>query len=208
MRPIGKGRCPDGSRRKRSCSHERREKAPSGRTLRVEAKSAYAQPLDLYRAEGIAAALVEAVSVGDEGATPLGVVQIRECLEGEPVGVALERIRWAMGCTRPYRALRTWAREESRGLYKAKHRQDPNLKDRKAFLRYAARKETALGRELSRKEVERLASRFYSPARIAELSEISEHVWRSYEETYEVAGGYAGEASSSERHGEDQEAAA
>lgn len=173
--------------------------------------SAESQPVDLYRAEGIAAALVEAVSKADSQATALGVVQIRECLEGEPVGVALERIRWAMGCTQPYRALRTWARERSRGLYKAERRQEPTLKDRKAFLRYAARKEAALERALSRKEVERLASRFYSPARIAELSEISEHVWRSYEETYEVAGqghGYAGEASSSERHGEDQEAAA
>lgn len=164
------------------------EKSSCGQSLSVEVNGVEAQPVDLYRAEGIAAALVEAVSVGNEGATPLGVVQIRECLEGEPVGVALERVRWAMGCTRPYRALRTWAREESRGLYRAERRQEPALKNRKAFLLYAARKETALGRELSRSEVERLASRFYSPARIAELSELSEYVWRSYEETYEVAG--------------------
>lgn len=159
----------------------------AGQSSSTEANSACAQPVDLYRAEGIAAALVGAVSIADNGAA-LGVVQIRECLEGEPVGEALERIRWAMGCTRPYRALRTWAREEGRGLYRTERRQEPTLKDHKTFLRYAAWKENALGQELSRKEIERLASRFYSPARIAELSELSEYVWRSYEETYEVAG--------------------
>lgn len=155
----------------------------SGATNAVEVNSACDQPVNLYRAEGIAAALAEAIR-----GPALGVVQIRECLEGEPVGEALERIRWAMRCARPYRALRIWARKEGRGLYRTERRQEPTLKDRKAFLRYAARKETVLGRELSRREIERLASRFYSPARIAELSEISEHVWRSYEETYEVAG--------------------
>lgn len=120
---------------------------------------------------------------------PFDAVEIRECLEGEPVKKAIRLMTWALekAPARPYFKLRDWARRNEKGFY------SPELLRRDAgevyreFLAYAeakrAENEERTGRSsLSPAELEDAARIFYAPRTRADMARISEGTWASYHE--------------------------
>ena len=134
------------------------------------------------------------------------VVEIRECLEGEPLKQAIGLLNWALEKeaaspdrtapyratpyratyrTTPYRTLRSWARKNGKGFYSAALLKEDTHETYRRYKLYLRRKEEVkLGRGqgfLLPSEIEDLARMFYAPESRARMAAISEAVWSSYE---------------------------
>ena len=125
------------------------------------------------------------------------VVEIRECLEGEPLKQAIGLLNWAREkdpatpCqTTPYRitlyrTLRSWARKNGKGFYSAALLKEDARETYRRYKLYLRRKEEEKRRRgqgsLLPSEIEDLTRMFYAPESRARMAAISEAVWSSYE---------------------------
>ena len=120
------------------------------------------------------------------------VVEIRECLEGEPLKQAIGLLNWALekeaatpDRTSPYRTLRFWARKNGKGFYSAALLKGDARETYRRYKLYLRRKEEEKlrrgGGSLLPSEIERLTRWFYAPESRARMASISEAVWNSYE---------------------------
>ena len=115
------------------------------------------------------------------------VVEIRECLEGEPLKQAVEILNWALDASpkKPYRALRAWARKNAKGFYSPALRKTDANEEYRLYMLYLRRK----GREnedrgrgsLLPSEIEALTRRYYAPEYRARMASISGRTSKSCE---------------------------
>ena len=115
------------------------------------------------------------------------VVEIRECLEGEPLKQAVEILNWALDASpkKPYRALRAWARKNRKGFYSPALRKTDTNEEYRLYMLYLRRK----GREnedrgygsLLPSEIESLTRRYYAPEYRARMASISGRPSKGYE---------------------------
>ena len=120
------------------------------------------------------------------------VVEIRECLEGEPLKQAIGLLNWTLkkdaatpDRTSPYRTLRSWARKNGKGFYSAALLKGDATETYRRYKLYLRRKEEVKLRRgqgsLLPSEIEGLTQMFYAPESRARMAAISEAVWSSYE---------------------------
>ena len=134
-------------------------------------------------------------------------MEIRECLEGEPLKQAIGLLNWALEKdaaspdrtapdrvtphratpyrATPYRTLRSWARKNGKGFYSAALLKEDAHETYRRYKLYLRRKEEVKlrrgGGSLLPSEIEDLARMFYAPESRARMAAISEVVWSSYE---------------------------
>jgi hypothetical protein len=121
-----------------------------------------------------------ALTVPGRAAEVLGVVEIRECLEGETVREALSLLGEVFELPDPYGGLRRIARRRGLGFYRPGAASHDPARAWRGFCAYVERKRG--GGDLQT-PVEELAARFYAPRQRAEMASISEAVWESYGRT-------------------------
>lgn len=114
----------------------------------------------------------------------LSPVEIRECLEFEPVRMAMGVLAWASRAGDPHKALRSWARKRRRGHYRRRADKPDGAAEYRRHLAFIERREKTMrdgrGRGLTQPEIEDAAREFYAPAHRASLAAIPQPAWGSY----------------------------
>lgn len=95
------------------------------------------------------------------------VVDIRECLEFEPMKKVRALLAWATEHEDPYGTLRAYAEKNRTGHYRYHRNKPSGVEEHQRFLRFRARKQAERG-YLSQSQEEDLAREFYAPSFRAE----------------------------------------
>ena len=122
-------------------------------------------------------------------------VDIRETLEFEPVKKALGLLEWASKKRRPMKALRSKAKKDGLGHYRARPDKPAPAEEYRHYVAFMSRKEDeslrSRGCSLSREERDALTREFYAPSHRAGMGRISREAWeeilRDLQEEEDVA---------------------
>jgi hypothetical protein len=121
--------------------------------------------------------------LSDETGGLLSAVEIRECLEFEPLAEAREKVAEVLERDpgRPIRPLRAWAEEHRRGHYRPRAKKPSGSEEYRRFLRFHGRRARALeegrGHAPSQRESDELAGEFYAPHQRAAMNGIPPAAW-------------------------------